>query len=108
MRFTEVLLGIRRRAAALPDDGKRPQAIEHVAREALAGATDGDQADQVRYILASFLGLGEGEHFDSALLDQISPKLVFRLDMIASGLLDFGRTNEAVRALRAVLVTPVR
>lgn len=51
----------------------------------------------MRRILAAFLGLGEGEEFDAALLDQMTPELVFKLDMIASGLLEIGlmRGHEA-------------
>jgi hypothetical protein len=61
----------------------------------------------VRRILAAFLWLGEGDEFDAALLDQMTPELVFRLDMIASELLELGRTNEVVRALRGALIWPV-
>lgn len=106
MTFARLLLEIRRRAAALPDDGKRPAAIERVAHEVLS-MTEGEQSAQVRRILAAFLGLGEGEEFDAALLDQMTPELIFRLDMIAAELLELGRTNEAVRALRAALIRPV-
>jgi hypothetical protein len=60
MTFARLLLEIRRRAAALPDDGRRPQAIERIAREILADIPEGEQSDQVRRILAAFLGLGEG------------------------------------------------
>jgi len=105
--FAQLLLQIRRRAAALPDDGRRPQAIERIAREILADIPEGEHSDQVRRILAAFLGLGEGDQFDAALLDQMTPELVFRLDMIAGELLGLGRTNEAVRALRGALIRPV-
>lgn len=107
MTFAQLLLQIRRRAAALPDDRKRPQAIERIAREILADIPEGEQSDQVRRILAAFLGLGEGDQFDAALLDQMTPELVFRLDMVASELLELGRTDEAVRALRSALIRPV-
>jgi len=107
MTFARLLLENRRRAAALPDDGRRPEAIEQIARNVLADIPEGEQSDQVRRILAAFLGLGEGEEFDAALLDQMTPELVLRLDMIASELLELGRTNEAVRELRGALVRPV-
>ncbi|HEU4749333.1 MAG TPA: hypothetical protein VFS56_12590 [Gemmatimonadaceae bacterium] len=61
----------------------------------------------MRRILAAFLGLGEGDKFDAALLDQMTPELVLRLDMILLELLDFGRTDEVVRALRVALIRPV-
>jgi hypothetical protein len=102
--FARLLLEIRRRAAALPDDGRRPQAIEQIAREVIAGISEGEQADQVRRILAAFLGLGEGDEFDATLLDQMTPELVLRLDMVAAEFLELGRTNEAVRALRSALL----
>jgi hypothetical protein len=107
MTFARLLLEIRRRAATLPDDGRRPERIEQTARQVLADIPEGEQADQVRRILAAFLGLGDGEEFDGALLDQMTPELVFRLDMIASELLELGRTNEAVRALRGALIREV-
>jgi len=107
MTFARFLLELRRRSAALPADRKRPEAIERIAREILDDGPDGEHSDQIRRIFAAFLGLGEGDEFDAALLDQMTPELVFRLDMIASELLDLGRTNEAVRALRAALVKPV-
>lgn len=107
MTFAQLLLEIRRRAAALPDDGRRREAVERIARKVLADMPEGQQADQVRRILAAFLGLGEGDEFDAALLEQMTPELVLRLDMIAAELLDFGRTNEAVRGLRAALIRPV-
>ena len=47
----------------------------------------------MRRVLAAFLGLGEGEDFDATLLDQMTPELVFQLDMIASELQVIGRTN---------------
>jgi len=107
MTFARLLLEIRRRTSALPDDGRRPRAIERIARQVLEDMPEGEQFAQVRRILAAFLGLGDGEEFDAALLDQMTPELVFRLDMIAGELLDLGRTNEAVQALRAALVRPV-
>ena len=104
MTFARLLLEIRRRAAALPDDGRRPEAIERIARQILDEIPEGEQSDHVRRILAAFLGLGAGDEFDATLLDQMTPELVFRLDMIASELLELGRTNEAVRALRGALI----
>jgi hypothetical protein len=103
MTFAQLLLEIRRRAAALPDDGRRPQAIEQFARDIRADIPEGEQSGQVRRILAAFLGFGEGEEFDSAMLDQMTPELVLRLDMIASERIELGRSTEAVRALQTAL-----
>ena len=107
MNFACLLIEIRRCAAALPGDGRRPQAIERIARETLADVRDREQTDQARRILAGFLSLGAGDEFDAALLDQMTPELVFRLDMIAGELLELGRTNEAARALRGAPMRPV-
>ena len=79
MTFAHLLLEIRRRAAALGDDRKRPASIERIARDILAELPDGDQSARV-------LALGEGDEFDAALLDQMTPELLLRLDMIASEL----------------------
>jgi hypothetical protein len=106
MTFARLLLEIRRRAAALPDGGQRAETLQRIAREVLADIPEGEQAGQVRRVLAAFLGLGEGDEFDATLLGQLTPELVLRLDMIASQLLELGRTNEVVRALREVLVRP--
>ena len=107
MTFARLVLEIRRRTAALPDDGRRPEAIERLARDILTEIPEGEQAAQVRRILAAFLGLGEGDDFDAALLDQMTPELVLKLDMILADLLELGRTDEAVRALRGVLIRSV-
>ena len=107
MTFAQLLLEIRRRAAALPDDGRRPAAIERIAHDVLDSIPEGGQSTQVRRVLAAFLGLSEGDEFDAALLDQMTPELVLRLDMIAAELLERGRTNEAVRALRGALIRPI-
>lgn len=107
MTFARLLLEIRRRTATLRDDGRRPQAIERIAREVLADIAEGEQTDRVRRILAAFLGLGEDDEFDAALLDQMTPELVLQLDIIAAELLESGRTNDVVRALRVAPVRPV-
>lgn len=107
MTFARLLLEIRRRAAALPDDGRHPEAIVRIAREVLDTIPEGEQAAHVRRILAAFLGLGESDEFDAALLEQMTPEMIFRLDMIAAELLELGGTNETVRALRTALIKPV-
>ncbi|MEX2164982.1 MAG: hypothetical protein WD823_12175 [Sulfuricaulis sp.] len=108
MTFAGLLLEIRQRAAALPDDDTRTAAIETIARDVLETISEDEQARQVRCIMAAFLGIGEGERFDAALLDEMTPELIFRLDMIAGELVELGRTNEAVRALRAALIRSVQ
>lgn len=107
MTFASLLLEIRRRVAALPDSGRRPAALERIARQVLADIPEGEQAEQVRRILAAFLGLGQGDEFDAALLDQMTPELVLKLDVILTELLDFGRTQEIMRALRGALIRPL-
>jgi hypothetical protein len=101
--FAQLLLEIRRRAAALPDDGRRPAALGQIAREVLDEIPEGEQSAQMRCIVAEFLGLSQGHEFNARLLDQMTREL----DMIASELLKVGRMNEAVRALRGALIRPV-
>jgi hypothetical protein len=107
MTFARLLLEIRRRAAALPDDGRRPMAIEAIARDILESMPGGERSAEVRRILAGFLGIGQSDQFDAALLEEMTPELILRLDMIASELLELGRTEEAVRALRAAVIRSV-
>jgi hypothetical protein len=107
MTFARLILEIRRRAASIPEDMRTPAAIEKIAREVLDFVPDSNQAADVRRILAGFLGIGEGEQFDAVFLDQMTPELIFRLDMIAAELLELGRTTEAVRALRGALIRSV-
>lgn len=107
MTFARLLLEIRRRSAALPDDCKRPESIERIVRSIIDEIPNDQQSDQVRRIFAGFLGLGEGDDFDATLLDQMTPELIFRLDMILSELLELGRTQEAVRAQRGALLRSV-
>jgi hypothetical protein len=108
MTFARLLLEIRRRAAALPEGRRRPEAIERITREILAEMPQGEHEAKVRRILAAFLGLGQGDEFNAELLDELTPEMVLRLDMIAAELLELGRTEEAVRALRKALIRPVQ
>ena len=41
---------------------------------------EGEQSTQVRRILAAFIGVGEGDEFDAAILLEVTPELIFRLD----------------------------
>lgn len=38
----------------------------------------------------------------------LTPETVLRLDMIADQMLELGRTDDAVRAIRAALIKPVQ
>ncbi len=93
----------------LPEDGRTPVAIERLAREVLDSVPEGQQSDELRCILAAFLGIGEREDFgfDFTFLDNLTPETVFILDMIAADLLELGRTKEAVSAIRRAQFRPV-
>jgi hypothetical protein len=105
MTFARILLAIRRRAASLPNDLPRSTALEHAAREVLETAEQ--QREPARQIMAALLGIGGDENFDATMLDALTPEAVLRLDLIADRCLELGRTDEAVRALRATLIRRV-
>jgi hypothetical protein len=103
--FARLLLEIRRRAASLPNDLPRSTALEQAAREVLEMA--GGEREPARKIMAALLGIGGQQDFDPCVLDLLTPEMVLRLDLIADQMLELGRTDEAVRALRAALIRPV-
>jgi hypothetical protein len=105
--IARLLLEIRRRAAGLPHDLPKPLAIEQAAREVLGTARPGEEMDAVRRIMAALLGIEDGGAFDATLLDALTPQTVLRLDMMLEELLQFGRRDEAVRALRAAIIRPL-
>jgi hypothetical protein len=102
MTFARLLLEIRRRAASLPNDLPRSTALERAAREVLEAAGQGPEP--ARQIMAALLGIGGDEAFDATILDGLTPEAVLRLRLIADRFLELGRTDEAVRALRAALI----
>jgi hypothetical protein len=107
MTLARLILEIRRRAASLPQDLPRPMAIEQAAREILQAAARGEELDASRQILAALFGVGAGEDFDAAMLDALTPEVILRLDMLLEDLLQLGRRDEAVRALRAAVIRAV-
>jgi hypothetical protein len=83
-------------------------AVERAAREVLQAAAPGEELDSSRQILAALLGMGAGEDFDAAILDMLTPEVVLRLDALLEDLLQLGRRDEAVRALRAAVIHGVK
>lgn len=79
MTAARLLLEIRRRAAAAPQDVPRRSALEQAARE--------------------LLKLGAGEQVDVERLEALSPEAVLRIDVLPV---------DGAGALRAVLVRPAR
>jgi hypothetical protein len=108
MTFAQFLIALRRRAATLPRDSKRPEDIDRLAREIINEIPNGEQSAQVKRILAEFLGLGGGEKFDNSLLDQLTPEIVLQLDMIVAELVEFGRTRKVLRTRRGALTRLVQ
>jgi hypothetical protein len=102
MTFARLLLEIRRRAASLPNDLPRSTALEQAARDVLQPV--GQQPEPARQIMAALLSIGAEQDFDATILDALTPEAVLRLDIIADRFVELGRTDEAVRALRAVLI----
>jgi hypothetical protein len=102
MTFARLLLEIRRRAASRPNDLPRSMALEQAASEVLE--TAGGQREPAGKIMAALLGIDGEQDFDAGVLDALTPETVVRLDLIADQMLELGRTDEAVRALRAALI----
>jgi hypothetical protein len=107
MTFARLILEIRRRAASLPQQLPKPLAIEQAAREVLQIAALGEELDTTRQILAALLGI-DGEDFDPSALEALTPEVILRLDMLLEDLLQLGRREDAVRALRAAVVHGVK
>lgn len=104
MTVARLVLEIRRRAATLPQQLPKPIAIEQAAREVLLMATPGVEVDQTRRLLAALLGVEHGGSFDATMLDALSPEVILRLDALIEHLLQLGRRDEAVEALRAAVI----
>jgi len=79
-----------------------------MAADPLMHERGSEQSDQVRRILVAFLGLGEGDEFNAAMLEQMTPEFVLRLDMIARELLELGRTKEAARERHVAPVSRIQ
>ena len=101
MTFARLLLEIRRRAARMPNDLPQSMALAQAAQEVLKTTPEQEPA---RQILAGLLGIGTDQDFDTSILGALSPETVLRLDMLAERMVESGRTDEAVRAIRAALI----
>jgi hypothetical protein len=103
--FARLLLEIRRRAADMPQDFTRATALRTAVLEAI---NRGAEAEPGRTVLAALVGVREHGDFDPSILDQLTPEDVLRLDLIAGEIIDQGREQEALRAIRASLIRPVQ
>jgi hypothetical protein len=83
-------------------------AIEQPAREVLQVAAPGEELDTTRQILAAVLGIEGGGKLDAGVLDALTPEVILRLDMLLEDLLELGRRDEAVQALRAAVIHGVK
>jgi hypothetical protein len=108
MTFARLILEIRRRVASLPQQLPKPMAIEQAAREVLQIAAPGEEIDTTRQVLAAVLGIDNGGKFDASVLGVLTPEVILRLDMLLEDLLQFGRRDEAVRAIRAAVIHGVK
>jgi hypothetical protein len=86
----------------------KPLAIEQAAREVLQVAAPGEELDATRQILAAVLGIEDGGNFDAGVLDALTPEVILRLDALLEDVLQLGRRDEAVRALRAAVIHSVK
>src|SRR4051812_1506834 len=102
MTFARLILEIRRRAAAMPQDVPRATAIEQVARELLK-----DRGSPAERILAGLLGMDEGPGFDISILDAMTPETILRLDALAGEVIDYGRREGLASAVAAAIIKRV-
>jgi hypothetical protein len=58
--------------------------------------------------LAAVLGIEDGGTFDAGVLDALTPEVILRLDALLEDVLQLGRRDEAVRALRAAVIHGVK
>jgi hypothetical protein len=107
MTFARLILEIRRQPTTLSQDLPRPVAIEQATRQVLQLAAPGEELDTTRQVLAALLGI-EGGDYDASVLNALTPELILRLDMLLEDLLQLGRRDEAVRALRAAVIHGVK
>jgi hypothetical protein len=97
--FAELVLEIRRRAAAMPQDVPRTSAIELAASEVLK-----DPGGPAEQILAALVGISEGEAFDASIIDALTPETIMLLDSLAGEVIDSGRRDELAHAIAAALI----
>jgi hypothetical protein len=71
-------------------------------------AAVGEELEQTPRIFEGLLGIEDGANFDAKILDALTPEVILRLDALLDDLLQFGRREEAVRALRPALIYGVR
>src|SRR4051794_15942558 len=105
MTFAKLLLEIRRRASALPDNGDFRVSYDQVVRESLALERDGSRRAVLVEILQGLTSGGEGQEIDPKALDEISPETILKLDMLIDALTGGGRTDDALRAIRLRLLS---
>lgn len=104
--FAKLLLEIRRRAAAMADDGRPRAPLDQIVREALDLEPAGPRRDLITQLLYE-IARGEGaEELDAKNLHDLSPETILRLDALIDGLTGGGMTNDALKAIRAALVRP--
>lgn len=105
--FARLFLEIRRRAAAMPDDGRKRVPFAQVVREALQLEPVGPRRALLTQLLYGIASAGKGEELDPRALDSLNPETILRLDMLIDGLTGGGPSEDVLKAIRAALVRPV-
>jgi hypothetical protein len=100
--IARLVLEIRRRADTLSNEYSAAVALELAAREVLCSRAPKDEDGLPAYTtLTALLNLHDGQRFDAAMLQGLTPELILRLDAMIHAI---GRHAQSVRALRAAVI----
>jgi hypothetical protein len=87
----------------MPQDVPRASAIEQAALVVLK-----DPGGPAERILATIVGISEGEAFDVSILDALAPETIMLLDSLAAEVIGSGRRDELAHAIAAALIKRVQ
>jgi hypothetical protein len=71
-------------------------------------AAPGEDLDTTRQSLSALLEIDGSGDFDASIFDALTPEVILRLDALLEDVLQLGRRDEAVRALRAAVIHGVK
>jgi hypothetical protein len=102
--FAHLLVEIRREAARLGATEQR-MALEEAVKYIV---TEHQFPNPARRILAALSGFQEETRFDPGVLFELTPEQILCLDVAISEVVDHGRENDVLQAIRAANVRSLR